>query len=373
MLATAAVTIVTVGAGVVADATVGTVPGPSGDAPWAAGPLEGLAPEVVTDGPAEVVAQLTGAGSPNDTATRWNVHGTDLGHTFEHRGELYMVFGDTYGEGGLQGADWRSNVLARIADPDPAAGLAFTEMVAGPSGQAREILHSRKINGVEKTVIPTYGVSTGDRMVLHYMSVRRWGAAGEWDVDHAGLAWSDNGRTWLKARDAVWSGDTFAQVAFVPAAGRIYVFGIPAGRSGGARLARVDRAELLDLDAWEYWTGETWVRGDRGAAVEVVPGPVGELSVTWSPAHARWLMLYLNHDGEAVVLRSARSLTGPWSAESTVVTAAEQPTLYAPYVVPGASGDELYFTLSRFDVYNVFLLKVGLHRVVDVLPDPIGS
>src|SRR5687768_11400200 len=48
-------------------------------------------------GPLHLVAQLTGADSINETDDHYGVSGTDLGHTFEHKGRLYMMFGDTFG------------------------------------------------------------------------------------------------------------------------------------------------------------------------------------------------------------------------------------------------------------------------------------
>lgn len=118
-------------------------------------------------GGTELIGQLTGPGSLNDTASRWDVHGADLGHMFWHRDQLYMVFGDTFGKGGLGGKNWRSNTLARLAKPNPKKGLLIEAMIAGPDGNAKELIPSRKIDGVEKSVIPTYGISIDGRMYLH--------------------------------------------------------------------------------------------------------------------------------------------------------------------------------------------------------------
>ena len=113
------------------------------------------------------------------------------------------------------------------------------------------------------------------------------------------------------------------------------------------------------------WEGEQF-------AAEIVPAPVGELSVRWSQHHERWLMTYLNdanaYDGhDAIVLRSAKrdgsnsGLTGPWSDELVLTTSADYPQLYAPYQVPGQpDGADLYYTMSRFDHYNVFLMRTTL-------------
>ncbi|MGH3442706.1 MAG: DUF4185 domain-containing protein [Nitriliruptorales bacterium] len=310
----------------------------------------------------EVVAQLTGAGSPNRTAERWDVAGTDLGHSFRHGDSLYMVFGDTFGQGWPQRrGNWRSNVLARVDDLDPSDGLDFATMVTDARGRAREILPSLKIPGIERTVIPTGGASLGDRMLLHYMSVSSWGGHGHWRARHAGLAVSaDGGETWTRPPGAIWDGEgNFVQVDFAEDEGWLYMLGIPAGRDGGAALARVEPDDATDKGAYEYWDGRAWVRGDEHAAVTVVEGPVGELSLRWSPRFERWLLMYLHEANDDVVLRTAPELTGPWDEPRIVVTAKQWPQPYGPYFVP-LDGDEVYFTLSRFDFYNVYLLRLHL-------------
>src|SRR5919106_5851596 len=85
-----------------------------------------------------VTQQLTGPGSPNQTFERWNVGGTDLGFTFFHEGDLYMVFGDTYGR---ERQDWRSNTMAKLADiSSPASGLQIEHFISDQSGRATELL-----------------------------------------------------------------------------------------------------------------------------------------------------------------------------------------------------------------------------------------
>ncbi|MDP8932036.1 MAG: DUF4185 domain-containing protein, partial [Actinomycetota bacterium] len=83
-----------------------------------------------------MVAQLTGPGSINRTDERWNVHGTDLGHLFEHEGQLVMVFGDTFGP---EKRDWRSNALARLSHATR-DGLHIESMVTDARGWARELI-----------------------------------------------------------------------------------------------------------------------------------------------------------------------------------------------------------------------------------------
>jgi Domain of unknown function (DUF4185) len=317
----------------------------------------------------QLVNQLTGKNARNDTGAHWDIHGTDLGHMFWHKDKLHMVFGDTFGRFGFGGDNWRSNVMARVADPDPRNGFPFEAMITGQDGKAKELIRSRKIDRDEKTVIPTYGVSIGDRMVLHYMSVKHWGAVGgNWSVGHSGLAYSDDdGQTWEKPADATWQPCGFEQVAFVMDENSLYSFGIPEGRFGGVKLRRVAPDKILVPNAYEYWDGARWL-ADPAKAVTIVPAPVGELSVAWSERHRRWMMMYLDENRRAIVLRSATQLTGPWSDAQVVVTANEYPGLYAPYIVPGSELDaDLYYTMSLWGPYNVVLMHTTLEWTPGVL------
>ena len=308
-----------------------------------------------------LVAQLTGTGSVNETDRRYGVAGADLGHTFERGGELYMVFGDTFGE---DRGDWRSNVGAVItADPNPSDGLTFDRMIVDRPGHAKELLSPARVPGDEVTVIPTYGVAVGQRLVLHYMAVREWVTPGRWTLISSGLAFSDDvGETWTIAPAATWPGDSnFGQVAIERVGDHVYLFGIPGGRFGEVKLARVEPERILETGAYEYWDGASWVRGDAGAARAIIPAPVGELSVRWNPHYGKWLMTYLDEEKYAIVLRTAACLTGPWSEERTLVTGAEYPHLYAPYLLArGNDGPDIFFTMSVFGPYNVYLMRTVL-------------
>jgi hypothetical protein len=310
----------------------------------------------------QLISQLTGPGSPARTDERWNIAGTDLGFSFKHQGQLYMVFGDTWGRGGVEGSDWRSNTMA-IVEPHPEHGYVITDAIAGPNGEATELLRSRKVPKEEYTVIPTAGIAVGDRMYLHYMSINYWDQH-DWGyqepvLNGSGLAYSDDGgHTWVKDEAAWWPGNSnFGQAAMVKHDGFVYMFGTPAGRFGPAKLLRVNEDDLLDPRAYEYWDGEAW-NPNPASAAEVIPAPVGELSVRWSDHHNQWFMMYLNDVSHTIVLRAAPHLMGPWSDEETIVTAADYPHLYAPFMLP-IEGEHIYFTMSIFQPdYQVFLMKM---------------
>jgi len=302
--------------------------------------------------------------SVNNTWVRWKVYGTDLGSSFLFGDEMVIVFGDTFAQ---YNQDWRSNVAAITTDEDPSDGITFDRMITDREGHAKELLASKKVDFDEMTVIPTYGIAVGDRMFLHYMSVRHWGPAGQWELSHSGWATSDDtGQTWTKEPDATWPGDSdFGQVAIERHGDHIYIWGIPGGRYGGVQLARVAPDDLLRLDRYAYWDGDGWSKEPNDATI-VIPPNVGELSVRWNSFYERWIMMYLNDPDGLIELRVADEITGHWSAPRIAARATEFPALYAPFQFPKWNdGPDIYFNMSMFGPYQVFLMKT---RIPDLMP-----
>jgi hypothetical protein len=316
-----------------------------------------------------LVAQETGSPPEaiNDTAARWNVWGTDLGHMFEHRGRIHMVFGDTLGPPGhpdLPSEDWRSNTMAISSDTNPDDGLLFDDMITDAAGHAKELLSSAKVRHDELTVIPTSGTAVGSRIFLHYMSVREFDEKGfgTWTTKYSGLAYSDDdGNQWTKAPSPRWGpGSNFSQAAMVNHEGHTYLFGIPAGRRGGVKLARVPSGSLLDPSAYRYWNAAGWAPSEVDASL-IVAGPVGELSVRWNSHYAKWLVMYLRVDRDAIVLRTADALTGPWEDERVVASGRDYPMLYLGSIAPKWNdGPDIWFTMTMHRSYNVFWMRTSL-------------
>jgi hypothetical protein len=327
----------------------------------------------------EQLQQLTGpaADSPNAT-DQYSVHGTDLGSMFEYDGKTWFVFGDTFGERegviGGGGSFWRSNTMGFSTDTDPSDGMTLDGMIDDGTGSAAELLPAKKIDNDEMTVIPTHGFAANGAMYLHWMSVRHWGVPGEWEVNDAGLAKSsDKGQTWEVLDSPRWGGESqFVQVspAHVSEGGTdwIYLWGITHGRFGGASLAKVPAADVENEDAYLYFTGTgsnnepEWSDSVDEASI-IVDDNVGELSVVWNDYLDRWIMTYLGKEG--VVIREGITPWGPWGEAIDLVTQADQPGLYAPFMAEhlvGDGGKTIYFTLSIWDPYNVFWYKAELSR-----------
>ena len=326
----------------------------------------------------EQVGQVTGADSPSKT-DQYAVHGTDLGSMFQFDRKTWFVFGDTFGERsptqiGGGGSFWRSNTLGFTTDTDPTDGITLDGMIVDEGNAALELLPSLKDDNVEMTVIPTHGFAANGAMYLHWMSVRHWGAPGEWEVNDAGLAKStDSGQTWTVLDSPRWNGDSqFVQISpytvHEDGTDWLYVWGITHGRFGGASLAKVEASKVEDAAAWQYLTGvdadgaPQW-GADVDDASLVVDDTVGELSVVWNEYLDRWIMTYLG--GTGVVMREGINPWGPWGEPIDMVGFDDVPGPYAPFMAPQyatGGGRTIYFALSIWDPYNVFWYKAELSK-----------
>jgi hypothetical protein len=320
------------------------------------------------------VAQLTGPDSPNKTL-RFDVGGQDLGSMFQAGGKTWFVFGDTFGSRpagmtGGGGADWRSNTIAYSTDTDPSDGITLDGYVTDDVGWAKELITAKQVDNVEMTVIPTYGFAANGAMYLAYMSVRHWGDPGEWTANYSGFAKStDDGRTWTKLAAPRWPGDSrFVQVSVAQVGDDLYFWGVGAGRFTGAQLMKVPEKDVEHASAYRYFSGldadgvPQW--SPRLVDAEtIVDGTVGELSVVWNAYLDRWLMTYTDGGAGSAAIREAPAPWGPWSESKTLLSQAQVPGLYAPFMSPAYTanhGRTIYFTLSKWGPYNVFWYRADL-------------
>ncbi|MBH0781232.1 DUF4185 domain-containing protein [Nocardia bovistercoris] len=358
------------------------IPGEAGDPPQPAPPRvtpasePGPVAEAVTRPhveSVELVKQITGHGSENRTDMRWQVDGTDLGLMWETEpGKVAVVFGDTFGAGweygGADGPDWRSNVLAFSSDADLSDGLTIDTMVQDSRCHAAEFLASRKIKNWETTVIPTSGFAIGKRQYLSYMSVNHWGRVpGTWSTNYGGIAWSDDGgNTWVKDQHAKWDNffgtGRFQVTAMVPHGDHVYMFGTPNGRVGVTALARVPGKDVLNKSAYQYWVDGRWAPAAESRATPLFFGIASELSVRHDAGSDRWQMVYLDPVRGAIMLREAPTPQGLWTDAVPLVETADYPKAYGGFIHPWSTSKDLYFTVSAWDTYNVYLMRAKLRE-----------
>lgn len=321
----------------------------------------------------DMIARLTGPGAINNTGLV-NIGGTDLGVMVVHQDKIFFLFGDTFsGDTPDVGGHWRRNTMAWSTDLTMADGVLFDGWITDASGRARQVIGDHS----PITTIPTGAISVGNRIYAWFMQVANWGEPGVWTLNYAGLAYTDDlGRTFPTVSD--FRLPPTSNFGMVTAAARtdlppgtddhIYIWGTPSGRSGGVKLARVLPDRLTDLASHQYFAGlsngqPTWAVSEASGSL-VVAAPVGEMSVMYNRAAATWNMLYFNQAAlggwGAIQLRQATAPWGPWSAATNVVAGTTFPTLYGSYMSPvyvENHGQNVYFTMSLYGTYDVYLMR----------------
>lgn len=336
------------------------------------------------------ISRVTGAtlpnetlANPNQTHERWGLGGTDLGIIWEmNNGEYGLLFGDSYGsdfkpgpEGGPAGAgDWRSNVLAYSDDVNLEDGLTFSGMMTDGHNDKRAAPIIERENYYSFTYIPTAAICLDGVQYMHYMY---------WEVGnpvHADQNYSsiyksvDNGRTWESCRGLVNFSSTsyFAMGGYAVKEGDpyCYMLGTQSGvgyRNSPAKLARFKYEDILDRSKYEYWNASKrkWMVGKESYASVLLDGTIGELSIFWHEEFQRWITLYFDAQEYAICYRSAANITGPWSEERVLCSGwtAGYSQLYGSYIHPASvqkGSKTLYYTMSLWGPYNVFLMKADV-------------
>jgi hypothetical protein len=335
----------------------------------------------------QIVRRLTGplgSGALNPT---WQVGigGTDLGHMVNHDGKTYFLFGDTFaGETPAVGGDWRNNVMAYSTDFEPSNGITFAGWLTRPDGTAKQVISP---GSQPVTYIPTGAISVGDKIYAWYMHVSDWNG---WTLSHAGLGWWREGESQFTivpnyrfenpvgGAYTTGNGTQGGNFGMVAASYRsasenvdddyLYIWGTPGGREGGVKLARVLPSQIENLSAYGYfngmvegqpqWTISEWL-GDK-----IIDSGVGEMSVMYNEALRAWTLMYISGGSQPdFEIRQAPHPWGPWSDPITVVDFSQAPGLYSPYMNPlyvENNGETIYFTMSLWNPYDVYLAKVTL-------------
>lgn len=344
------------------------------------------APAPAPSGPpgTSLVGWVTGPDSPNDTIKRFAITGTDLGVMWDNGDpgdhQVLMAFGDTNGYCGIPNKQWRYNTLLRskdgalsktIAVPDGVVANKYSGSPVWKAGISKQIINSIGQAPQETGIIPTAGVSAGNKQFVNFMSIKNWDSPGAWSTNFSAIAMSpDNGETWGvypgTVRTPTGGNQNFQMGAFLkpgPGDPYLYSFGTPNGRGGSAFVSRVSPGLIPDLTKYEYWNGDngSWVPGSPAAATPVIPGPMGELSAQYNTYLKQYLVLYCNGASNDVVMRTAPAPQGPWGPEQVLVTSSEIPGgIYAPLLHPWSTGRELYYNLSLWSAYNVMLMHTVL-------------
>lgn len=331
------------------------------------------------------IARVTGGSmsgenlpNPNNTGAKWDVGGTDLGIVWEMQpGKYGVFFGDTFGNGfvpnaanpGPNGNNWRSNVLAFSENTDLENGIKFSSMATDNNNRAREIVYGGKDgsgNG-DWTSIPTAAIRANGADYVHYFNMKNWAG---WITNYSAMYKSlDEGNTWNKCENITFSSNSpFGQVGYFKKDGYVYMIGTQTGRDSNASLARFVEADIENKEMYEYWNASlnAWIKGDEDKATHIFKDKVGELSFIYNKTHKKWIIAYFNSDRYNITMRTATDITGTWSEPYELAAGGEYAQLYGSYFHPlSVEGDNLYFLMSMWMPYNVFLMKAQLADMGD--------
>jgi hypothetical protein len=347
-------------------------------------------PLIYVPGSTKRVCQLTGdvdraSGKPtlNQTDKNFGIWGTDLGSSFEHKGKLYFLFGDTIGRPGDR------DVLAWTESRDPTQiQLHFHK---APDKKWLPLT----VPGISQGAfeVPSGGISINDKMYV----VCTTGHSNKKKMASSVLARSDDdGKTFTKLH--LFSKDKFINVSFWRTEPWLYVFGSGDYRKSNVFLARFPPKDFEDHSKMEFYSGRAkepkWSFKESDAVPLFDQPQVGEFSVEYLPLAKQYVMLYNAETPRGINMRSAPSPWGPWSKESVIFDpwkdggyghfmhissrfkdqrdALSDPKReeewggeYGPYVIhrftTAVDGNcRIFYTLSTWNPYQVMIMQTDL-------------
>lgn len=257
------------------------------------------------------VCQLTGdldraTGKPTRSRTgkRYGVVATDLGSSFDHKGRLYFLFGDTWGRPGARDA------LAWTDSTDPEK--IVLDFHRGDDGKWLP----PRVPGITQGAfeVPSGGISIAGTIYVLFATDH----SPEKVMGRSAVASSrDDGRTFKMLYEL--SRDKFINVSFWSAGGWLYVYGSGEYRKSSVYLARVKPADIGDRSKLRYFGGidpdgqPRWSSSEEDAVTLFRHNVVGEFSVAYLEPVKRYVMLYNSQAPRGITMRSAGAPWGPWS------------------------------------------------------------
>ncbi len=278
------------------------------------------------------VGQLTGEASEwNRTETLAGLRGTDLGVSFEHKGAVYFLFGDTWRTSWQPACGDKNDDLDAVASTTDRAAydglkLTFNGEIVGREGDRWKVksLPPRLFEGGQPVgqggfEVPMEGFSHEGKMWVfftngtrHFAIRRHPNGSGTIDADvmsRSLLAVStDEGHDGYSFDvQYEFSRDKFINVSVDRANARahgiaedgdvLFIWGSGRYRSSDVCLAYLPLNRVHDRGAIRYYAGRwrglpIWSRNEADAVPLFPAGCVGELSCRWNRYLNRWLLMF---------------------------------------------------------------------------------
>jgi Domain of unknown function (DUF4185) len=288
------------------------------------------------------------------TESRYQLQGTDLGYSFEHRGKIYFLFGDTVGA--LNRAlDSVATTSADLNVVDPERGVQLDFLTQSPGLYLTVQPPGITMGAFE---VPTAGISLNQQMYV----VVDTGHSPDWRTDRAVLtrvsfpvtpAGFQPLRTISKRPEGKFikmsMHDQSAAIPGLPDGGPfVMTWGTGYYRHSDVYLSIVPAAQFESGQGVLYYAGPDahgaarWQPRESAAIPIITNGTLGDVSVIWCGELNLWLMTYDSRAPAQAGILFSYSATpwGPWSAPQLLFNAQRDGALGKFIHDPGVSPDD---------------------------------
>lgn len=343
---------------------------------------------------AKMICPLMGKGkTENNVGNLWS---SDLGITFIHNNQLYLMVGDVFG-----GDIFAPNVLAQTADQEPTDCLDLTWQIQPDAGPRYFFPKTGNMDDGTKSTVPGGGISINNIIYVFLQDITHWADWNEGgdNVTHGRsilIKSVDNGKTFEEPWR--WEIDNkFVNIAPIlgphpsdPAKEVVYLVGSGTYRAAPVYLAYVEKENLENRSQYKYFSGwqnqaPIWSSNESEARPIVDDVKAGEISVRWNNYLDKYLLAFFDYNsGDSAYLRSAEKPWGPWSEPQLVYSGNQRydwyqsystksgktaywGTPYGFYLLPErynkANDQIIYWVLSLWTPYNIYLMETDLAKV----------
>ncbi|MCX7017980.1 MAG: DUF4185 domain-containing protein [Candidatus Sumerlaeota bacterium] len=344
----------------------------------------------------------------SQTKTRAGLTATDLGSSFEHKGNLCFLFGDSFCSGGVSNAD----CMATSSATNPRD--LILNFPLGNNGVVRPIV----IPGISQGAmeVPSYGISLdGIIYIVHTTDWHEPGAAGTGNMERSVLARSDDdGKTWPLVYDlSAASNHDMTNTHFINAAlsevgaadwpglpfssGKVVlIWGSGAYRKSDAYLACIPSSEIENKTRMRYFAGldaqnaPVWASSESQATPLFTHACIGEISAAWIAPVGRWAVFYNAGSPRGITMRTAARPWGPYSPGQIIMEPWNDDAYgrymhvswdwkhldafhdsgqannwggeYGPYIIPrftegNATRCRIYYAMSTWNPYQAIMMR----------------
>ncbi len=285
------------------------------------------------------------------TESRYRLQGTDLGYSFEHRGKIYFLFGDTVGA--RDSALDSMATTAADASVDPERGVRLDFLTQSPGLYLTVQPPGISMGAFE---VPTAGLSLNGQMYVivdtEHSEDRRTDRA---VLTRVSFPITPSGFQPLRTVSRRPDGK-FIKMSLHTQPGAIP--GLPEGgpfvltwgtgyyRHSELYLSITPVAQFESGQGVLYYAGSDargaprWEAREVAATPIITNGTLGDVSVSWCPELALWLMTYDSRAPAGILFSYATTPWGPWSAPQVLFNAQRDGALGKFIHDPGITPDD---------------------------------